>query len=208
MTATPAAFWDKIARKYAERPIGNIPAYEATLDHTRSYLKPGDRVLEICCGTGSTAIALAPSVEELVATDVSGEMIEIGRESTWDAGLTNLSFLRAAADQGELPEGPFDAVLAFNALHLLDNFDAGLAEIHALLAPGGLLISKSVCISGWLTLLRPVIGALQLVNRAPHVHFFSADRLKARIAAAGFEIIDVQDFNKSAKRPYFVARKR
>lgn len=207
MTASPAAFWDKIARKYAARPVGNIPAYEATLDHTRSYLKPGDRVLEIACGTGSTAISLAPAVAEFVATDVSGEMVEIGREKTWDAGLQNLSFVKAAADRGELPDGPFDAVLAFNALHLLDNLDAGLAEIHSLLAPGGLLISKTVCIGGPLSPFRPLIATMQLFNKAPNVLYLTSDMLRARIEAAGFEITDVQNFNNSAKRPYFVARK-
>ncbi|TBX27547.1 class I SAM-dependent methyltransferase [Nioella sediminis] len=208
MTATATAFWDKIAPKYAAHPVKDIPAYRATLDHTRSYLKPGDRVLEIGCGTGSTAIDLAPAVADYVATDVSGKMVEIGREKCWDAGLQNLSFQRAAADQGVLPEGPFDAVLAFNALHLLDDLDAGLAEMHDRLAPGGLLISKTVCIGGAFSPFRPIIAAMQLFNKAPHVLFLTADKLRARIEAAGFEITDVQDFNNSAKRPYFVARKR
>lgn len=208
MTAAATAFWDKIAPKYAAQPVKDIAAYQTTLDHTRSYLKPGDRVLEIGCGTGSTAIDLAPAVAEYVATDVSGKMVEIGREKTWDAGLKNLSFMRAAADQGVLPEGPFDAVLAFNALHLLDNLDAGLAEMHDRLAPGGLLISKTVCLGGPLSPFRPLIATMQLFNKAPHVLYLSGDRLRDRIEAAGFEITDTQDFNNSAKRPYFVARKR
>ena len=206
MTASPA-FWDRIARKYAARPVGNIEAYQATLDHTRSYLKPGDRVLEIGCGTGSTAIELAPSVATYMATDLSGAMLDIGREKAWDAAVRNLSFAQAAADQGGLPDGPFDAVLAFNILHLLDDLESGLADIRDQLAPGGLFISKSVCISGAMTLIRPVIGLMQLFNKAPHVHFLSADRLRTRIEAAGFEIVETKDFNNSTKRPYFVARK-
>lgn len=207
MTASPA-FWDKIARKYAARPVGDIAAYEATLDHTRSYLNPGDRVLEIGCGTGTTAIALAPAVAEYVATDVSNEMLKIGWEKCRDAGTRNLGFCRAAADQGELPEGPFDAVLAFNALHLLNNLDAGLAEVHGLLSPGGLLISKTVCLGGPLSPFRPLIATMQLFNKAPHLLYLTAAKLRERLEAAGFEITDVQDFNNSAKRPYFVARKR
>jgi len=207
MTASPA-FWDKVARKYADRPIGNIPAYEATLDHTRRNLHPGDRVLEIGCGTGSTAIALAPAVADYIATDLSGEMLEIGRERCRDAGLSNLRFEQAAADQGVLPQGPFNAVLAFNTLHLLDDLDRGLSEIHSRLAPGGLLISKSVCLGGPLSPFRPLVATMQLFNKAPHILYLTAARLRERIEAAGFEIVDVQDFNNSAKRPYFVARKR
>lgn len=207
MTASPA-FWDKIARKYAARPVGDIAAYEATLDHTRRCLTPGDRVLEIGCGTGTTAIALAPAVAEYVATDVSNEMLEIGREKCRDAGTRNLGFCRAAADQGELPEGPFDAVLAFNALHLLNNLDAGLAEVHGLLTPGGLLISKTVCLGGPLSPFRPLIATMQLFNKAPHLLYLTTAKLRERLEAAGFDIIDEQDFHNSAKRPYFVARKR
>lgn len=206
MTASPA-FWDRVARKYAARPIGNIPAYEATLDRTRQHLTASDRVLEIGSGTGSTAIELAPSVREYVASDVSGTMLEIAREKAEGAALPNLHFVQAAADQGTMPEGPFDAVLAFNVLHLLDDLDGGLSNLHARLRPGGLLISKSVCLGGLLSLLRPVIGLMQLFGKAPHVLFLSADRLRARIEAAGFEIVETADFNNSANRPYFVARK-
>ena len=48
---------------------------------------------------------------------------------------------------------------------------------------------------------------MQLFNKAPHLLDLTADKLRERIEAAGFAIVDVQNFNKSAKRPYFVARK-
>ena len=55
-------FWDGIAEKYAKRPISDMAAYEYTLGRTRSYLKPEDQVLELGCGTGSTALLLAGDV--------------------------------------------------------------------------------------------------------------------------------------------------
>ena len=53
-----AKFWDKAAAKYAKSPIEDIEAYNYTIGRTRSYLSPTDRVLEVGCGTGSTALLL------------------------------------------------------------------------------------------------------------------------------------------------------
>ena len=70
-------FWNRVARKYAALPIADVAGYERSLERTRSYLRPTDKVLEFGCGTGGTALKLAPSVASIVATDISGEMIAI-----------------------------------------------------------------------------------------------------------------------------------
>lgn len=62
-TAYEARFWDRIARKYASDPIKDTAGYERTLARTRELLTHTDTVLEIGCGTGTTALKLAPSVQ-------------------------------------------------------------------------------------------------------------------------------------------------
>jgi cyclopropane fatty-acyl-phospholipid synthase-like methyltransferase len=57
-----ARFWDKRAEKYAQRPLADQAAYEKKLEITRRYFNPDSVVLEIGCGTGSTALAHAPYV--------------------------------------------------------------------------------------------------------------------------------------------------
>ena len=76
---TDAAFWDRIAPKYARTPISNMDAYEATLARVKTHLSETDTVLELGCGTGTTAMKLAPGVAHVTASDVSGAMIGIGR---------------------------------------------------------------------------------------------------------------------------------
>lgn len=60
--ANDEKFWNGTARKYAASQIGDMAGYERTLARTRSYLHPDDRVLEIGCGTGTTALIHAPNV--------------------------------------------------------------------------------------------------------------------------------------------------
>lgn len=207
---TAAAFWDRVAPAYARRPVSNPDAYEETLRRTRSHLSADDRVLEIGCGTASTAIRLAESVANYTATDVSAGMIGIARDKLWSAPVPNLSVRVAAPGDGSLAAaldgGACDAVLAFNLVHLLDDPGAALRELHGLLAPGGLFISKTPCLGGKLW-LRPVIAALQLVGRAPRVRYFRIREYDAMIRAAGFEIVETGLYPASSGSRFVVARK-
>ncbi|QIE44763.1 class I SAM-dependent methyltransferase [Pseudohalocynthiibacter aestuariivivens] len=143
---TQAQFWDRIAPKYAQKPIADVTAYEATMARTSQYLGATDRVLELGCGTGSTAVRLAPQVAQIVGTDISQEMIRIARGRAETAGVNNLSFNTTHEfDQGS-PAALFDAVLAFNFLHLLEDVPATLRTVHAQIKPGGMFISKSGCL--------------------------------------------------------------
>ena len=207
---TDAAFWDRIAEKYARAPIGNVDAYEATLERVRSYLHPGDEVLEIGCGTGTTALKLAPFAGRILATDVSTAMVEIGRDKTSAQGVDNVGFAVAAVDA--LPEGSFDVVTGFNLLHLLRDLDGALAQIFMRVKPGGLFISKTVCLSGPgmpLAMRALLLGLplMQLVGRAPFVHKFAIARLEAAITGAGFDIIETGNYPDRPARRLIVARK-
>ena len=70
-------FWNKIAARYAKKPIANLEAYHAKLDATKARLKPDDVILDVGCGTGSLALELSTCVSEVHAIDLSREMIKI-----------------------------------------------------------------------------------------------------------------------------------
>jgi ubiquinone/menaquinone biosynthesis C-methylase UbiE len=204
-----ARFWDQIARKYARDPIGDLAGYERTLEATAQRLRPDHRVLELGCGTGTTALRLAPGVSPYVATDVSGEMIAIAREKADGSDLPQLSFEVAPAQSAAWPEGHFDVVLAFNLLHLVRARREVLESAHRLLRPGGLFISKTPCLKAMNPLIRAVIPLMQAVGKAPHVAVFDAAELQGDLEAAGFAILERARHGSSAKdpRPYLVAAK-
>jgi ubiquinone/menaquinone biosynthesis C-methylase UbiE len=209
-TADDVQFWDRAARKYAASQISDMTGYERTLERTRHYLGGDEAAFEFGCGTGMTALKLAPSVERIVATDISGEMIAIAREKAKAEGVGNVSFEVATPEAAPWPDGAFDVALGFNILHLLVEREAALRGIHRLLRHGGLFISKTPCLKEMNPLLRIALPLMQLVGKAPHVAFLSADDLQREMTAAGFEIVELARHASRGKdvRPFLVARRR
>lgn len=204
-----AHFWDRAARKYARDPIKDMAGYERTLDRTAQLLRASDVVLELGCGTGTTALKLAQYVARIMATDVSQEMIAIAREKSADDACRNAEFKVASADRLPEVEGTFDAVLALNLLHLLVDRAMVLAHVYRLLKPGSLFISKTPCLSEMNLLIRWAVPVARLVGKAPYVSFFTAAELEAEIAQVGFSVVERARHGSQRKDPriFIVARK-
>ncbi len=86
-----------------------------------------------------------------------------------------------------------------------------LRRIHALLAAGGLFISKTPCLGEMNPLIRLVLlPAMRAIGKAPYVSVFRAAELSQLISAAGFDISTTESHasKSSDARPYIVARKR
>lgn len=205
-----ARFWDRTARKYAASGIADMAGYERTLARTRHYLKGDETALELGCGTGTTALRLAPSLKRIVATDISGGMIAIARERAAAEGRANAAFEVATPDAAPWPDASFDVALGFNLLHLVANREAGLRGIHRLLKPGGLFISKTPCLKEMNPLIRIAVPVMQVIGKAPYVASLSVEELEREMAAAGFEVIERAYHASRGKdaRPFLVARKR
>jgi len=186
MTVTTAEFWDRVAPGYSDKPISDSDSYARKLAATQALMRPDMEVLELGCGTGSTALKHAPYVAHIEATDVSAAMIAIGSQKAVCAGIDNVSFRQSSVEEFD-GNGSYDMVLALNLLHLLPNRATALEKIHRLLKPGGLFISSTVCLADHMWFLRPVIPVLQWIGKAPCVSFLSAGGVSLEVAAAGFE---------------------
>lgn len=207
-----AQFWDKIADGYVKSKISDMAAYEYTLDRTASYLTGTDRVLELGCGTGMTAAHLAPHVASFTASDVSEEMLKHGRQRAAEGGHDNLQFVRAMVGDKTFEGQRFDVVLAHSLLHLLPDLEQRLADIHALLPAGGLLISKTACLAEGRSIraraIRTAIPVMQWMGKAPFVNSLSIADLEGLMVNAGFKIIESGNFpNKVPPARYLVAKK-
>ena len=203
---TETAFWDRLAPRHALRPISNLEAYEATLARVKTYLSDTDHALELGCGTGSTALLLAPFVKEYEGTDISGAMVDMALEKTWNASVPNVSFRKAGVNAAEYETGRYDKILAFNLLHLVPDTEATLEMVRDLLPPGGIFISKTPCIGGkWY--YRPMVSVMRLIGKAPFVRFLKVSELDRMMEAAGFEIVETGFYPPSTPSRFIVARK-
>lgn len=109
--ASDARFWDRTSRKYAVSAITDQAGYERTLDRTRALLGSGDRVLELGCGTGTTAFRLAGDVQDYLATDISAGMITIANEKHAAGPIPTLVFRAVTAEALAPDAAEFNAVL-------------------------------------------------------------------------------------------------
>ncbi len=205
-----ANFWDQSAEKYASSPIDDIEAYNYTLGRTRSYLSPSDKVLEVGCGTGSTALLLAADVNHIVASDYSGKMIAIAKGKAKDQGTENVEFITADLFDASIENGPYDVVLALNLLHLVEDIPSALRRISTLLKPGGTFISKTVCQPGKgaplkFRLIKVILPLMQFLGKAPYVRFMQTGVLEDMVATQGFKIIEAGDYPAPSR--YIVAKK-
>jgi ubiquinone/menaquinone biosynthesis C-methylase UbiE len=203
-------FWDRIARKYASDPIADMAGYEATLRRVRTWLSVEQDVLEIGCGTGTTALQLAPSTRSLLATDFSADMIAIARDKLALQPVRGLSFAVADADTPAFAQGTYHAVLAFNLLHLVSDLDHTLSLAVQALKPGGLLITKTPCVREMNPLIPHVaLPLMRAMGKAPHVLCFTGDELQSAIVRQGMALVSVERHGTRGKdiRAFIVARK-
>ena len=206
-----ARFWDRFANGYAGGTIADWAGYERSLARTRELLGPDASVLELGCGTGSTALTLSLFTGPYLATDIAPRMIALAKQRQSASPRPNLRFMVEDADATASDmAGPFDAVLAFNLLHLLDDLDAATARCARVLRPGGLFISKTACLGEMNPLIPglavPLMRALRL---APPVLSLRDADLVAACERQGLEVLGVERHASRGRdvRPFVVARK-
>ena len=199
--------WDRFAKGYAKAPVVDEAAYQKKLEITRNYLTPDSSVLEFGCGTGSTALAHAPFVDRIRATDVSRKMIAIAQSKAKAQGVDNVVFEQVEIESLDAPDASFDMVMGHSILHLLDDKETVLARVYDLLKPGGVFVSSTVCLGGSFWFIKPFLMVGRFIGVLPLVRFLKQDELVQSIVDAGFEIAQNMTMSKD-KVAFIVAKKR
>ena len=125
-------------------------------------VRPGDRVLDVGCGFGDTAIKLARMVGpegEVVGIDCCDAFLAAAEADREQAGIENLSFIRGDAEIA-LPEAAFDLVFARFGTMFFANPVAGLRNMRRALRPGGRMahiVWRDPADNPWLSMAKDVV---------------------------------------------------
>lgn len=188
--------WDRAADTYEQSWAAQLrPAQERLL--AMADLRPGDRVIEVACGTGlvtwPAAVAVAPS-GRIVATDISDRMVARAAEEAARRGFAHVECRRMGAEALDLPDAAFDAALCALGLMYVPDVSAALGEMWRVLVPGGRVVAavwgaRRHC--GWADIF-PIVESRVRSDVCPL--FFSlgtGDALAHALAAAGFTDVGV-----------------
>lgn len=111
-----------------------------TVDHLA--LRRGERVLDLCCGTGASALPAARAVGSggsVLGVDLTPALLEVARANAARQGLSQARFEAADVAALTFPDASFDAVLSVFGLFFVDDMPGMLRRAWRWLAPGGRL---------------------------------------------------------------------
>lgn len=167
--------------------------------------QPGERILDVGCGCGTTSLELARRVGEkgeVLGLDISAPMLAHARARAARAGVGEVRFQEADAQTAALPEAHFDAAFSRFGVMFFEAPQAAFANLRRALRPGGRL--AFVCWQApernpWVALpMAAVAPLLELPPPPPPAApgmFSLADpaRVRAVLEGAGFEAVEIQD---------------
>jgi SAM-dependent methyltransferase len=172
--------------KQAE-PFAALPAHSdadiVRLIREAARLQPDSRVLDVACGPGLVALAVAASVGHVTGLDLTPAMLDKARELQWRRGLSNLSWDLGRADALPYAAGTFDAVLTRFSFHHFIDPERALSEMVRVCRPGGRVV---VCDVYTTTADQAAeYDQLERLRDPSHVHALRLDELRGLMNAAG-----------------------
>jgi ubiquinone/menaquinone biosynthesis C-methylase UbiE len=134
------------AADYFDHPV--LDFWDRFGQHTidRLNFREGNRVLDVCCGTGASAIPSARLVGpsgQVLGIDLAESLLELGRKKAQQQGLTNITFQSGDFEQLGLPDASFDAVVCVFGIFFVPDMVAATQTLWRMVRPGGQLAITS-----------------------------------------------------------------
>ncbi|MDG2334556.1 MAG: methyltransferase domain-containing protein [Myxococcota bacterium] len=169
--------------------------YDAELRILDDHLavSPALRVIDVGTGRGRFGLHMAKQGCEVLAVDISREMLEVAREASKEAGVADkMRFREGSADALEvLDEGEFDLVLCMELFDHLPDLEGALASMRSLLSPGGQFVFTYVASESAYGILGNAYRWLRRRLNAQGIMIsrtYSLPEIRRSLAAQGFEL--------------------
>ena len=166
---------------------GNRRPWRGVSDIGDLPFPPGSRVLEVGCGNGKTAVALARRGYRVTGMDFSQKAIDICRELILDADFVCASVLNIPFENGS-----FDGISAFHVLeHLTDEeLNKASEELYRVMKTGGYLLVKSFAEGDMRAGKGIVSGDSVIRGNGILYHYFTEDELTSKLSQ--FECVSIR----------------
>lgn len=105
-----------------------------------AQVKPGEKALDLCCGTGDVAFTLAGQGAEVLGVDFSGPMLSVAKQRQARDAVQKVEFVRGDALNLPALDSSVDVLTISYGLRNLADFEGGLREMLRVLKPGGRLL--------------------------------------------------------------------
>ena len=194
--------WDKAAAHYENFWQKQLkPAQEKLLE--MAQLKPGERIIDIACGTGLVSFAAARELGEkgfVLATDISDNMVRIGNQTAKQKNYVNMRFERMDAEELKVPDDEYDAALCALGLMYVPDPIKALKEMYRVMKPGGRAVAavwgqRDHC--GWAEIFEIVDRRVSSEVCPMFFNLGNHDMLQRNFEAAGFSNIRTVRLNTS-----------
>ncbi|MDH4612008.1 class I SAM-dependent methyltransferase [Pseudomonas sp. BN102] len=142
------------------------------------------RVLDLGCGAGHVSFHVAPLVGEVVAYDLSEQMLEVVASAAAQRGLGNVRTERGAAERLPFADASFDFVFSRYSAHHWSDLGLALREVRRVLKPGGVVAFIDVASPGS-PLLDTHLQTVEVLRDTSHVRDYSAAEWLQQVSEAG-----------------------
>jgi len=165
----------------------------------QAALQPGERVLDVACGTGIVAreaAALAGAQGQIVALDMNPAMLAVARALPAVTGAA-IDWQEGNATAMPFPDGSFEVVLCQHGLQLIPDREGVAREMRRVLAPGGrvlVMVLQALSLHPVFEALNEAVArqlAMPVAAVAAPFSLFDADELRNLFSAAGFGSVEV-----------------
>jgi SAM-dependent methyltransferase len=174
-----------------ETPAGKL-RWARRVAMLTNHLRPGQRVLELGCGTGYFTRELAKTGAQIIAIDISPDLLEVARH---ECPQQNVTFEIQNAYALTYPNDDFDSVVGSSVLHHLD-VDAALREIHRVLKPGGsIYFTEPNMLNPQIALQKNIPSIKRRLGDSPDESAFVRWPLQRRLRANGFRETQLDPFD-------------
>jgi len=152
---------------------------------------PGARIADLGCGGGHVSFAVAPHAREVVACDLSTEMLSAVATEAARRGLGSIRTRQASVANLPFEDGAFDMVMSRFSAHHWTDVGAGLREARRIVKSGGTAVLADAATPG-VALLDTFLQAIELLRDPSHVRNLNVGQWCAGVEAAGFAVMAVR----------------